>query len=539
MKMIGEPRVVRGVVVRLLTAGFFAAVGSGCGDDSCPDDSGCTPADGGGGQGNGGGGPGGGGEGGEGGGGLPTECDPRSAETIAAECGLFVDGAAAGGGDGTQNAPYATLGEALAAAESGEAIYVCTSALNEAAGVGAPASIFGGLDCATWGASGGKTAWTASANEIPLIVEAGASGALLVGFAITAADASGIEGGSLQGRSSIAAWVDGADVTLEDVDLVAGAGAAGFDGMDAAGQAAGRQSDPAGFDGNVGSGCGVANGGGAAKLHDCDGVTTEGGEGGDGAMAAGGAGLPGFPNYGPDEPNESLGAGDPGGGAFDCTNNGGVGEAGHSADQGPAGLGGVELGMFQNGAYAGAAGAPGEVGPPGQGGGGGGGRRGNNNNGCAVNVTGPSGGSGGAGGCGGLGGGGGGAGGGSFALVSLGGSLTLVNVTLTAGAGGAGGAGGDGQFGGAGGLGGLGGGAVVQACSGGAGGTGGLGGAGGGGRGGPSVGLAYEGAAPDTSGATIVTADTASLGGPGGNGDTQANAGAEGILEPTQDYSVD
>ncbi len=73
----------------------------------------------------------------------------------------------------------------------------------------------------------------------------------------------------------------------------------------------------------------------------------------------------------------------------------------------------------------------------------------------------------------------------------------------------------------------------------GAGGTGGLGGAGGGGRGGPSVGLAYVGAAPDTSGVTVVIADTASLGGPGGNGDAQGNAGAEGIVEPTQDYSVD
>jgi hypothetical protein len=161
MKMIGEPRVVRGVVVRLLTAGFFAAVGSGCGDDSCLGDNECTPADGGGGQGNGGGGPGGGGEGGEGGGGLPTECDPRSAETIAAECGLFVDGAAAGG-EATGRKTRRTRPSARRSRRpmSGEAIYVCTSALSEAAGVGAAVSIFGGLDCATWGASGGKTAWS-------------------------------------------------------------------------------------------------------------------------------------------------------------------------------------------------------------------------------------------------------------------------------------------------------------------------------------------------------------------------------------------
>jgi hypothetical protein len=239
-----------------------------------------------------------------------------------------------------------------------------------------------------------------------------------------------------------------------------------------------------------------------------------------GRWPAGGAGLPGFPNYGPDEPNESgLEQGDPGGGAFDCTNNLAVSaKFGHSSGPtGPAGLGGVELGMFQNGAYAGAAGAPGEVGPPGQGGGGGGGRRGNNNNGCAVNVTGPSGGSGGAGGCGGLGGGGGGAGGGSFALVSLGGSLHARQRDADRGRGRRGRRRGrwavwrSRRIGWTGRRRGR-----ASLFSGGAGGTGGLGGAGGGGRGGPSVGLAYEGAAPDTSGATIVTADTASLGGPGG-----------------------
>ncbi|MBK8942405.1 MAG: hypothetical protein IPM79_33610 [Polyangiaceae bacterium] len=121
--MIGEPRVVRGVVVRLLTAGLFAAAGSGCGDDSCPDDYECTPADGGGGQGNGGGGPGGGGEGGEGGG-IAADCTPSEGAAVGGSCGVFVQAGAAGG-DGSQATPYGSLVEALQNEPSAARIYVC------------------------------------------------------------------------------------------------------------------------------------------------------------------------------------------------------------------------------------------------------------------------------------------------------------------------------------------------------------------------------------------------------------------------------
>ena len=500
----------------------------------CGDDSGAGAAGGGGSPSTGGEGPGGaGGSGGEGGG-LPAECDPRLTSVVGPECGLFVDAAAPNGGSGTQASPFSSLQTALDAAQTGQPIYVCTSPLTEAVAVSGGASVYGGLDCASWAVTDNKTPWTAGANEIPLRFEATVDGALLRGFAITAQAATGTEAGSLQGRSSIAAWVEGASVTLEAVDLVAGAGAAGGDGVDQVGFADGQQSDAAAFNGNGGFGCGIANGGGAAKMHDCGGgLTTTGGTGGDGEVGSGTGGGFGLPNYGAEIPDGTAGLGDDGSMNWSCASNGGTGEAGHDGPIGASGAGGDGVGSFQNMSYAGDAGDDGDVGQPGQGGGGGGGLRGGIAGGCLSGETGPSGGSGGAGGCGGAGGGGGGAGGGSFALVTLGGTLTLFQVSLRADTGGPGGSGGNSQLGGVGGSGANGGG---NACSGGYGGSGGQGGAGGGGRGGPSVGMAFLGFPPDLSEVSIVVAEDPAAGGPGGDDNAQGNAGSPGLAEPTQAF---
>jgi len=67
-------------------------------------------------------------------------------------------------------------------------------------------------------------------------------------------------------------------------------------------------------------------------------------------------------------------------------------------------------------------------------------------------------------------------------------------------------------------------------------GLGGLGGAGRGGRGGPSVGLAFLGTEPAIDEADITIEVTEALGGPGGNGNTQGNGGALGLLAKKQSF---
>jgi len=399
--------------------------------------------------------------------------------------------------------------------------------LNEPVAIGSAVQIFGGLNCSDWTSGTTKTPWTSDAGTVPLTIASAANGSLLYQFAISAKDATGFDETTLQGASSIGAIIDAATVTLETVNIEAGAGAPGGDGADVAGQADGRQSDAAGFDGNMGGGCGA--GAGMSKLHMCGGVSTIGGSGGAGDHGGGSSGVAGTPNPGLGEPDGSAGAGDTGLGGWDCGTDNGNGQTGHSGPVGNGGPAGAEAGTISATGYLGAAGQTGVTGTVGQGGGGGGGRAGDGQNGCGGSQTGPSGGSGGAGGCGGQGGGGGGAGGASIALLSLNAQLTLTNVQLRATSGGAGGTGGDGQIGGAGGNGANGGGGGLG-CKGGDGGLGGRGGSGGGGRGGPSIGIAYTGTAPDIEEGAITIALEAAMGGLGGNGNTQSNAGANGDL---------
>jgi hypothetical protein len=491
--------------------------------------------------GSGAGGPGGGGAAAGGGGGEGGNIDPGCdasalpmGTAIAPTCGLFVDAAATGNEAGTQAEPFHSLTAALSTNPAPtQAIYVCRSPLDEAVTLSIRTTIFGGLDCAGWTTTAEKTPWTAPQNLIPLQVQPSAAGARLARFAVTARDAAGSDMTSLQGNSSITALVDGAELTLEDLDLVAGQGAGGDDGQDQAGQAPGRQSAPASFDGNTGGGCGMPAGMEKIFMSCPAGGQTIGGGGGNGGQGTGLGGGAGSPDPGLGEPNGTAGLGDTGAGGWDCGADGGTGEMGHSGPTGPEGPGGTALGTLSASGYAGAAGTAGTAGTIGQGGGGGGGRRGNGQNGCGAGVAGPAGGSGGAGGCGGLAGGAGGAGGASIALVSLGATLTLTRVTLTAGPGGQGGAGGDGQLGGNGGNGGNGGG---NACTGGAGGNGGNGGPGGGGRGGHSIGLAFTGAEPVIDAGAITVAAAEAQGGPGGLGGSPATQGAAGLLAPTQAF---
>lgn len=483
------------------------------------------------------GGPGGGGAdlggGGSGGSVVTPPCDPREEPVVAETCGIFVDTAATGAEEGTKAAPFHNLSSALDAAGTEAIIYVCTSPLIEQIELQVSNPIFGGLDCTTFAQTATKTPWTAMANQVPLTIGSAASGLLMAGFAITSQNASGFDEETLQGESSIAVIVDTESVRLEDLDIAAGTGATGGNGLDITEQAAGSNSNMGMFNGAMGGGCGGV--GGPAKLAMCDGTPTEGGKGGNGNLNVGEGGVVGSPNPDDGEPDGTAGVGDPGTAGWTCGSNGGagLGQLGHDGPMGDPGPGGTADGSITAGGYAGDPGEPGDPGVLGQGGGGGGGRKGNGSNTCGSGVVGPGGGSGGAGGCGGQGGGGAGAGGASIALISLGTGLVLERVTLTAAAGGVGGIGGDGQLGGNGGAGGPGGG---NACAGGPGGSGGNGGAGGGGRGGPSVGLAHVGTAPEISEDVITIAPSAAAGGAGGDGDTQDNAGVMGVLEKIYEF---
>lgn len=462
--------------------------------------------------------------------GAPLECDPSKLPAGAAldpTCGIFVEPGATG--DGKQATPFGSLGQALAENPMNLPIYVCAGAslgLDEEITLVASERVIGGVTCGEWKATSVKTAWTSPQNTVPLRLDH-TTGALVQGFAITAAPASGSNAVTLHGNSSIGVIAQVATAAFENVDIEAGAGSAAGAGMSQTGQAPGRQSMPSSFDGKGGGGCNGTGGGPAIVFSTCPagGGSTEGGKGGSGQSGTGQGGLAGQPNFSATEPNGTPGLGDAGTAGWTCANGMGTGENGHTGMGGEAGTGGTTSGTLGANGYIGVAGEPGGNGGIGQGGGGGGGLRGGTSGGCSAGQTGPGGGGGGAGGCGGLGGGGGGAGGASIALISLDATLILTNVRLTANPGGAGGNGGSGQLGGVGGQLGAGGG---LACDGGTGGTGGPGAGGGGGKGGPSVGLAFVGTAPTISDSDITISTMASAGGLPGGGVVPGIGGGSG-----------
>jgi hypothetical protein len=444
-------------------------------------------------------------------GGVATGCDPsKSTGPVADSCGVFVSPMGNDGNAGTKEKPVKTIAVALGKATT---IYACAGAMpfSEAVTVPAGSTIYGGLDCSSWGYIGSttKTEVTAAAGEVPVTLAMG-SGAKLVDLHVLAADASMMT----DGASSIAVVADHATAEIDGCVLEAQGAAAGAAG------AAYSSAAQAGMTGSAGTAAcmGAAVLGGLSVSNVCGTSDSTSGAGGIGQVGSGGAGSPGSPGT-----TMNGGAGEV---SVPCT----PGTKGDDGMPGKAGSGATGTGSISAGSYSGVNGGDGSTGPVGQGGGGGGGAMGGTGaNQCTMPSTaaGASGGSGGSGGCGGMGGKGGAFGGSSIALVSFDATLTLTSVTLKAGNGGAGGDGGTGQSGGNGGTQGSGGKVPMSStldpgCDGGPGGMGGTGGKGGGGTGGHSLGIAVMGTAPATRG---WMATTSTPGASGKGDDTMGNMG--------------
>lgn len=456
------------------------------------------------------------------GGSTPEECVPSEANgPVADGCGVFVDPAGADDGLGTKDSPLRTLAAAITAAkDKSSRVYACAVTFTENVAIASNVTVYGGLDCAAdWEYAGGskRTVWTTDPDRVPVQLTSGISVSLL-DVDVVASDS------AAPGGSSIAVIADaGSTLSLTRCSVTAGAGADGMSGGNIPGTGAMGETGPDGLNACT-----------ALEVHTpdppinaCPDVMSVGGAGGLGGALIGGAGTAGAPGA----DNKGLGEG-----AAVCTD-GGPGATG--ADGAP-GLGGGGLGAISASGYLGVNGSDGTTGAPGQGGGGGGGGKGGTGSGkCASAAVagGASGGAGGSGGCGGQGGIGGQAGGSSIGILSLGASLSFTDVDITSGKGALGGAGGTGQSGGFGGFGGVGGlpvGTLHAGCNGGQGGKGGKGGTAGGGLGGHSIGVAYSGAAPDLTGATILPG-AAGDGGPG-DGVDATTAGAAGVAMESQAF---
>ena len=432
---------------------------------------------------------------------IQTVVDPQKA--------VFVS---LGGDDnnaGTPSQPMRHVGAAIAHAATlgaGAGVYVAAGTFEESPSLATGVSVYGGYDAS----------WRRDWSQHHTIVSAStggtramdANGVVIDGVHLHSADA------TLPGGSSYALFMNGSDVTLRNVTIVAGDGAAGQDGVPGAAGAAGA--------------AGVAGMSGCA---DCSGL------GGGGFLAGAGAGGTGGYN-GNGLPGGTVaggGAGGFGGQAGVCGGSpatpGGNGLDGFSGTAGAAGTGGASFGAVTAIAYVPGSGAAGITAGAGTGGGGGGGGGGGDAGFFACQADrGGGGGSGGAGGMGGGGGAGGAGGGGSFGVFEFNSALTLVNVSITTGNGGnggIGGAGGTGGMGGAGAFGGFGRDASASGGRGGNGGPGGVGGNGGGGGGGPSIGVFRFGS---TVNQTLVTY-TLGNAGAGGVGPGAAQEGAAGTRQ--------
>jgi hypothetical protein len=450
------------------------------------------------------------GAGGEGGSG-PKACTGDVSDDAACwttnELGVFVssetgDDAA---GDGTQEAPFATIGKGITSA-AGKNIYVCLGAVKDtyAEKVSLDATtdavrIYGGFDCSDWSYSTTRKSSVVSPEVIALRIASLKKGAHIENVRFTAADSNGTD------ASSYGAFItESKAVILKRVELTAGKG---FDGADRA--AASKAGDGA-MVGAAQNGRPALCGGTPA---DADGgvwsAPTCGSRGGKGGGAVlnsdGGNGFSGTPSQNVTPANKvNLGTGSTD--AQDGTD----GTKGSPGDAGSPGISAAGLGSFPIGGFSPADGQDGEVGFPGQGGGGGGASKG------SPTCRGASGGAGGMGGCGGPAGKGGSGGGASVGLFSWASEITLTACAIASGTGGAGG---DGAKAGAGGVGadGASGGAadvgngIAKGGRGGSGGNGGNGGSGSGGTGGPSYALVYSGTKP-----TYDVADTTLTPGKGG-----------------------
>lgn len=460
----------------------------------------------------------GGGEGGDpgvggtaGAGGSPPECEGEllpgdDACVVDESYGVFVSpGGDDASGDGTREAPFATLEKAAdAAAEAGKRVYACATGGDYVSALTLTEEhdgleLYGSFDCSDWSHAGELRAKVAPDAGVALSVNAIETSLELDGFTFESADA------STPGGSSIAAEIHvSSGVVLRHVVLRAGAGAAGAPGV-TVNFTYPEKSALDGVDGTEESG-------GVTTFITCPaGDQTRGGLGGVPDPSEPTGGFDGLPNH------ESPG-GEGGTVGADC-GMGGTGARGAAGPAGSDGDGAMTLGALDNGSWVPASGAEASHGLPGQGGGGGAG---------AANG---GGGSGGAGGCGGAGGKAGGGGGASIALLLVDAEVALLDSEVTAGDAGDGGAGSSGQAGqqefGSSGDG------YADACDGGRGGLGGNGGNAGGGAGGISVGVLVQGMAPTLTN-TPVMVGTEGLAGEGAG---EGNDGVPGLAQPELDLA--
>ncbi len=379
---------------------------------------------------------------------------------------VYVNGAAAAGGDGTKEKPFQKIGDALG---KGAKIDVCGAGpYIENVVIGASVQLAGGFDCATWTAATGVATTVSPASGIALKITAGS--VTVSDMTFTAKD------GQNPGESSIAGFVANAtSVTFHRVTLAAGKGVAGKGPVPPT-EYSGRAPD--------GIGATATAAGGTQPNNACPAPLAKSvGAAGGGTGADGGTGEPPLAQ----DPPGNNGAGGNTNGA-NCGLGGGSGQDGAFGPGGNFGASATVLGHLSADRWMPADGVSGENGGTAQGGGGGAGKGG-------------FGGGGGAGGCGGLGGAGGQGGGSSIALAVFQTPVTLDACALhaiDAGAGGSGGTGQKGQLGSN-----ANGGGLAGGCGGGYGGHGGSGGGGGGGAGGSSIALAYQGPAPTVDGAAV------------------------------------
>ncbi|MBX3210117.1 MAG: hypothetical protein KF764_34115 [Labilithrix sp.] len=448
----------------------------------------------------------------------PDDCN-ETADAISPEAkgcavdsfALFVDGEAGDdANDGSRAKPLKKIGSAIAQVGSTgkRRIYVCGAATYaEHLSVKTAVNLYGGFACASW---------EPDANAKPKVAPSDKGYALHVDdvsapIVVSDLELSAMDAGSLEdGTSSIAVFVNKAELTLLRTTVRASNGAKGAAGAD--GVSGAITSVSSGTNDAVGnSGSGAT--GGLFKECTCSTSTvkTLGGVGG----ANGGGGGNGEPSYGASAPKNGAG-GIPGGGT--CSGDG-PGKDGANAPPAANAEAPTTHGTLAAEGWQAAKGADAtENGKPGQGGGGGG----------AINTT-TGGSGGGCGGCGGFAGKGSGGGGASIALLVHESTVAVKASTLETKAGGAGGIAGAGGAGLSGGIAGLG------QCLGGRGGDGANGGAGAGGAGGVSIGVLYKGTAPVLDDATTVAFGAVGAGGKGGK--SPDNDGPGGVAEKTKDAS--
>jgi hypothetical protein len=417
--------------------------------------------------------------------------------------------------EGSIKKPVQSIGQAVVLAkEGGLDVYVCNGTYRENVVIDAPVSIYGGYDCTRDWKRGKDVAVVQGGAGLPLLVKNVTGAVHLERLAFRAAAAVGA------GQSSQAgAIVGSSDVTLTQIELKAGNGAAGALGTKGNDAPAPLPRVPGQGAATILSSCYAPDAGASPGTY-CDsyalggysatatqlcgsGFQMRGGRGGQGGNVWLAKGKPScFLRTSDPGDDGLLGQYQTGDGNWQdvsYANSGVTGADGADGTTAPFGIGSIVDGVYLS-TNAGSDGMPGQPGWPGKGGQGGY-SSGHSGDVCGTDYrVGSGGGQGGLGGCGGDGAVGGKGGGGSVALVIVGSTVKISNARLAVGDGGNGG---DGAWGGApqaGAAGALGGNAASSAYRGSqgqSGGSGGRGGAGGPGGGGPSVAILYTGSTPE------------------------------------------